>query len=82
MTPEQAYAFAQGQEVQVPPLDGNGEGTQRLRLSRPLDFAAVTDHSEFLGEVQACTVPGSVGYESAACQSSARVAIMRSLGWG
>ena len=69
VTPEQAYAFAQGQEVRLPPLDGNGEGTQRLRLSRPLDFAAVTDHSEFLGEVQACTVPGSMGYESAACQS-------------
>ncbi len=68
-TPEQAYRFAQGESVSLPPLDANGQGTRTLRLERPLDFAAVTDHSEFLGEVQACTTPGADGYDSPDCQT-------------
>jgi hypothetical protein len=67
-TPEQAYRFARGEAVALPPLDAQGNGTQILRLERPLDFAAVTDHSEFLGEVEACTLPGSPTYESMTCQ--------------
>jgi uncharacterized protein DUF3604 len=68
-TPQQAYAFARGAAVQLPPLDASGHGTQTLRLARPLDFAAVTDHSEFLGEVEACTTPGSAGYDSTSCRT-------------
>jgi len=68
-TPQQAYAFARGEPVELPPLDANGRGTQTLRLARALDFAAVTDHSEFLGEVEACTTPGAAGYESVTCQN-------------
>ena len=67
-TPTQAYGFAQGAAVAVPPLDVNGQGTQTLQLERPLDFAAVTDHSEFLGEVETCITPGSATYDSATCQ--------------
>ena len=58
-TPEQAYAFARGEEIGLPPLDASGQGTTRTRLDRPLDFAAVTDHAEYLSEVQACTTAGS-----------------------
>jgi len=68
-TPAQAYRFAQGDAVTLPPLDAEGNGTQTLRLERPLDFAAVTDHSEFLGEVETCTIPGSAGYDSTNCQT-------------
>jgi hypothetical protein len=67
-TPEQAYRFAQGEPVSLPPLDANGNGTQTLRIARPLDFAAVTDHSEYLGEIDLCTTPGSATYDSATCQ--------------
>ena len=67
-TPAQAYRFARGESVSLPPLDANGQGTQRLRLERPLDFAAVTDHSEFLGEVEACSTPGAATYDSPTCQ--------------
>jgi hypothetical protein len=66
-TPADAYRFARGEPLALPPLDAAGEGTQTLRLARPLDFAAVTDHSEFLGEVDLCTVPGAAGFDSEAC---------------
>lgn len=71
-TPADAYRFARGEPLRLPPLGPDGEGTQTLRLSRPLDFAAVTDHSEFLGEVEACTLPGSDRYDSAACRDYRR----------
>ena len=51
-TPFDAYRFARGEELTLPPLGPDGKGTRRIRLDRPLDFAAVTDHSEFLGEVE------------------------------
>ncbi|TAW28698.1 DUF3604 domain-containing protein [Rhizobium leguminosarum] len=40
--PEEAYRFARGEEV----LSNSG---QRAKLSRPLDFLAVSDHAEYLG---------------------------------
>ena len=63
-TPAQAYRFARGEPVALPPLDADGNGTRTVQIDRPLDFAAVTDHSEFLGEVEACTTPGSPAYDS------------------
>src|SRR5439155_212269 len=38
-----------------------------LRLRRPLDFAAVTDHSEGFGESYICFTPGEDGYDSDEC---------------
>jgi len=65
--PDQAYRFAQGEAVQLPPLDKAGLPTVRVQLDRPLDFAAVTDHAEFLAEVAACTDPRSAAYDSTLC---------------
>ncbi len=65
--PRDAYRFARGEQVLLPPLDEGGEGTVPARLDRPLDFAAVTDHSEFLGETHVCVTPGSAGYDTTAC---------------
>ncbi len=65
--PEDAYRFAQGQPLTLPPLDANGAGTRTIAIDRPLDFTAVTDHSEFLGEVETCSTPGSATYDSPDC---------------
>ncbi len=54
---------ALGLGVNATPVDVYEEGRQRL------DFLAVTDHSEFLGEVSLCTTPGSPGFDSPACES-------------
>ena len=65
--PDAAYRFARGEALRLPRPDGSfGEPVQ---LPEPLDFAAVTDHSEALGESYICRNPGEyVGYGSRACQ--------------
>ena len=68
-TPADAYSFARGETLLLPPLDDSGEGTQPLALDRPLDFAAVTDHSEYLAEIDACTTEGSPAYDTPTCRS-------------
>ena len=66
--PADAYRFARGEEIQIPPLGPDGAGTRTLRIDRPLDFVAVTDHAEWLGEVNLCSTPGSPAYESRDCR--------------
>jgi len=67
-TPEDAYRFAKGAALTLPPLDATGQGTRTIRIDRPLDFVAVTDHSELLGEVEGCSTPGSESYDAPSCQ--------------
>jgi hypothetical protein len=69
LAPDDAYRFARGEEVALPPLDENGQGTRKVRLRRPLDFAAVTDHSEFLGEVSLCLRESSDAYPTSSCSN-------------
>jgi hypothetical protein len=52
--PQVAYDFAQGRRIR---LNDNSRGERYVQLRQPLDFAAVTDHSEYLGEVRMCTDP-------------------------
>lgn len=66
--PEDAYRFAKGEALTLPPLSADGVGTQTVQLDRPLDFAAVTDHAEYLAEVHVCTTPGTEAYDSGLCQ--------------
>ncbi|MEH6610670.1 MAG: DUF3604 domain-containing protein [Halioglobus sp.] len=54
-TPADAYRHAKGESVVV-----NG---QPHRIRRPLDFAAVTDHAEYLGEMYAALTPGAPGHD-------------------
>ena len=66
-TPADAYAFARGGSMRIQPYDETGRGLREITLDRPLDFAAVTDHSEFLGEIRMCSSPGSKGYWHPVC---------------
>ncbi len=65
--PSDALAFAKGGALKLPPLDRNGDGTREVKLERPLDFAAVTDHAELMAEVVSCTTPGNAAYSSTLC---------------
>jgi hypothetical protein len=53
ITPDEAYKFAQGKDVTV-----NG---QKHNIGRPLDWVAVSDHAEFIGELYSTQVPGAKG---------------------
>jgi len=55
LTPDAAYRFAQGEKMTV-----NG---QPHRIVEPLDFAAVTDHAEYLGEMYSTMVAGAPGHD-------------------
>ena len=65
--PAAAYAFAQGEPIGMGPFDAAGNPSFTVQLRRPLDFAAVTDHAEFLGEVRICLTPSHPGYSSPEC---------------
>ena len=65
--PADAYRFARGEEIQI--RQTNPDATPRAgRISRPLDFAAVTDHAENIGAVSLCLTPSSPVYNSEGCK--------------
>jgi hypothetical protein len=66
VSPEDAWSFARGNPVSLAP-HVDGAGTRTVALERPLDFAALTDHFEFLGETAICTDPTAAGYGSEEC---------------
>lgn len=66
-TPQDAYRFAKGEPLHIQPYDENGVGQRVVQIDRPLDFTAVTDHAEFLGEVAICNTRGMDGYWHPAC---------------
>ena len=66
-TPVEAYAFARGEEIGIQPWR-DGRPLRTLRLERSLDFAAVTDHAELLGEVEICSVLDHKAYNSLYCR--------------
>jgi hypothetical protein len=51
-TPDDAYSYAKGHAIKHP-------AGFEMQLKHPLDFEAVTDHSEYLGMVQAMQDPNS-----------------------
>jgi len=75
-TPEQAYRFAQGEKIDLQPWTGSGVGLRSLQLSRPLDFAMVSDHAELFGEIHMCNTPKAKGYPSWQCK------VYRNWSWG
>ncbi len=68
LTPADAYLFATGEPIKLAPLDEAGNGTREIRIDRPLDFAAVTDHAEWMGEVAVCLDPDQPAYDTRSCR--------------
>ena len=58
ITPDGAYRFAKGEDVTV-----NG---QKRNIRKALDFVAVSDHSEFIGEMYSAQVKGAPGSDNPA----------------
>ena len=66
--PEAAYRFAKGEAIALP--DPPADAPQKFQLLRALDFAAVTDHAEALGEGYICRNPGAfAGHDTRACDT-------------
>lgn len=55
ITPDDAYRYGRGEEMMV-----NGA---RHKITEPLDFVAVTDHAEYLGEMYSTMVEGAPGHD-------------------
>jgi hypothetical protein len=55
LTPDDAYRFAKGEEMMV--------SDRMHQISTPLDFAAVTDHAEYIGEMYTTMVEGAPGHD-------------------
>ena len=73
LTPSDAYRFAKGEEVEV--------GGTKVQLRAPLDWAAVTDHAEYLGEMYSTMNEGArvtTTPSSGSCAGSARSRSARS----
>ena len=68
-TPDDAYRYAKGQSLYLQPYSPDGTSSRRSRLNKPLDFAAVTDHAELLGEVRMCVDNKSSKYSSLQCKA-------------
>ncbi|MEZ4332738.1 MAG: DUF3604 domain-containing protein [Myxococcota bacterium] len=67
VTPREAYRFATGEALGIQPFDADGRSLRSVRIDRALDFAAVTDHAEQIGEVHVCRTPGQPGHDSLVC---------------
>ena len=64
--PRGAYRYAKGESIELP--SAGGEAPIVARIRRPLDFAAVTDHAEFLGEMYLCNEdPWTLAYWTPLC---------------
>jgi hypothetical protein len=61
LTIEDAYRFARGETLR-------SDGGERMQLSRPLDFVAITDHAEGFGTRTRCGDPDLGWFESLNCR--------------
>ncbi|MCS5635202.1 MAG: DUF3604 domain-containing protein [Myxococcota bacterium] len=66
-TPRDAYRLAKGGKVGLQPYDAEGNALRSAQLRRPLDFTAITDHAELLGEVRICRNEELPGGDSDFC---------------
>ena len=66
-TPADAHRYARGEAIPFFPIGADGSPLGTAQIDRPLDFLAVTDHGEFLGERALCSTEGSPSYDTNFC---------------
>ena len=66
-TPADAQRYAQGEAIPFFPIGEDGKPKGTAQIDRPLDFLAVTDHGEFLGERALCRTEGSPVFATEFC---------------
>ncbi|MDB3856384.1 DUF3604 domain-containing protein, partial [Halieaceae bacterium] len=67
--PDDAYSFARGKTIFIKKqLRTSDTKPVPVKIDRPLDFAAVTDHAENIGTIYLCMDPKSAVYNSKDCQ--------------
>ena len=71
--PADAYRFAKGEAIPFFPVDDQGNVLGKISIDRPLDFVAVTDHGEFLGETALCKQQDSPAYDGEFCTEYRKV---------
>jgi hypothetical protein len=64
--PDGAYRYAFGGTIYLPL--GDDLQARAVRIDRPLDFAGVTDHAEFMGESVLCFDTSNAAYETEFCE--------------
>ena len=65
---DDVYRFARGERIGLAPYGADGKPLRFAQLERPLDFAALTDHASYQGEVALCTRKGSARYDAEGCK--------------
>jgi len=66
--PAEALLFASGEPLALPPFDETGMSMRgTVQLDAPLDFVALTDHAEFIGEITLCLDKSSPAYGHPQC---------------
>jgi hypothetical protein len=68
-TPTDAYQYGKGEPIDFWPMK-DGKPAGEFAIDRPLDFLAVTDHGEFLGERRLCREEDSPRYDSKFCMGT------------
>jgi hypothetical protein len=68
-TPADAYQFAKGMTSITIGSGTAGPAGPKVKIDRPLDFLALTDHSEWLGVIKGCHDPTSKLYDTSDCKS-------------
>jgi hypothetical protein len=68
-TSDDAYRFGRGEPLSLALRQDPANYTPpQITISSPLDFMAVTDHAEALGETKICYEPASDGYNALVCK--------------
>jgi hypothetical protein len=71
VSPYEAYEFAKGKRLKIQPWVSDTVSARTLQIGRPLDFAMVSDHASFFGEIEICNDKNidPMGYYGLTCSA-------------